>query len=86
MPPIDGFHDMIDLEGWEKDFNFDYRVSFTPEELAKNKAFYNYIAQASPGEYPGVSVFFKDPGGPCVSYPLILCSWHRYVKSCISLP
>jgi hypothetical protein len=25
MPPIDGFHDMIDLEGWEKEaINFKY--------------------------------------------------------------
>jgi predicted dithiol-disulfide oxidoreductase (DUF899 family) len=51
------------VSSYANDFNFDYHVSFTPEELAKKEAFYNYIAQASPGEYPGVSVFFKDSRG-----------------------
>ena len=43
------------------DFNFDYRVSFTPRELEARRAFYNYVWQ-DPGvaEREGVSVFFKD--------------------------
>jgi predicted dithiol-disulfide oxidoreductase (DUF899 family) len=46
------------------DFNFDYRVSFTAQELAERKADYNYTLQAPPfSEYPGVSVFFKDAAG-----------------------
>jgi predicted dithiol-disulfide oxidoreductase (DUF899 family) len=46
------------------DFNFDYQVSFTPEELAKKKAVYNYVTQdPGPAEREGVSVFFKDPKG-----------------------
>src|SRR6267378_1872722 len=46
------------------DFNFDYHVSFTPEEMAKNAVFYNYTTQ-EPGasEREGVSVFYKDPAG-----------------------
>ena len=46
------------------DFNFDYCVSFTPEETAKKKAFYNFTMQ-DPGvsEREGVSVFYKDPKG-----------------------
>ena len=48
----------------ETDFNFDYHVSFTPEESAAKKAFYNFTMQ-DPGvsEREGVSVFYKDAGG-----------------------
>jgi predicted dithiol-disulfide oxidoreductase (DUF899 family) len=52
------------VSSYDTDFNFDYHVSFTQEELAKNKAYYNYIEQASPSpELQGVSVFFKDSQG-----------------------
>ena len=46
------------------DFNFDYHVSFTPEEMAKNAVFYNNATQ-EPGasEREGVSVFYKDAAG-----------------------
>ena len=46
------------------DFNFDYHVSFTPEESAKKKALYNFTMQ-DPGvsDREGVSVFYKDPQG-----------------------
>jgi len=45
-------------------FNFDYQASFTPEELARKQALYNYLQQ-DPGssEREGVSVFFKDDAG-----------------------
>jgi len=48
----------------ETDFNFDYHVSFTPQELATKNALYNFVQQ-DPGvsEREGVSVFFKDPAG-----------------------
>lgn len=48
----------------ETDFNFDYHVSFTPEELAANTGFYNYGTQR-PGnsETAGVSVFYQDEDG-----------------------
>jgi predicted dithiol-disulfide oxidoreductase (DUF899 family) len=49
------------LSSYNTDFNFDYHVSFTQEELAKNEAFFNYVTQDNPGpEREGVSVFFKD--------------------------
>ena len=46
------------------DFNFDFRVSFTPEETKKKKALYNFKLQ-DPGvsEREGVSVFYKDDKG-----------------------
>ena len=48
----------------ETDFNFDYHVSFTAEELAEKRALYNFkIQDPSSSEREGVSIFFKDPGG-----------------------
>jgi predicted dithiol-disulfide oxidoreductase (DUF899 family) len=46
------------------DFNFDYRVSFTADELEKNEAVYNFKT-IRPGmlEREGASVFYKDPAG-----------------------
>jgi len=46
------------------DFNRDYHVSFTPEELEKGQAYYNYATGSFPvPEAPGVSVFYKDADG-----------------------
>ncbi|PYQ58075.1 MAG: DUF899 domain-containing protein [Acidobacteria bacterium] len=52
------------LSSHDSDFNFDYHVSFTPEELKKKKAIYNYTMQ-DPGsaDREGTSVFFKDRSG-----------------------
>ena len=48
----------------DTDFNFDYHVSFTQEELAKKNAFYNFTMQDSmDSEREGVSIFYKDPTG-----------------------
>jgi predicted dithiol-disulfide oxidoreductase (DUF899 family) len=48
----------------ETDFNFDYAVSFRPEECAAGKAIYNYRPLAgSAEELPGISVFYKDAEG-----------------------
>jgi len=46
------------------DFNFDYHVSFTPEETEKKRAFYNFTQQ-DPGiaEREGMSVFYRDAKG-----------------------
>jgi predicted dithiol-disulfide oxidoreductase (DUF899 family) len=46
------------------DFNFDYRVAFTPEEMAEKKAFFNYAMQdPGPPDREGHSVFFRDKRG-----------------------
>jgi predicted dithiol-disulfide oxidoreductase (DUF899 family) len=46
------------------DFTFDYHVSFTPEEFAKKRAFYNYVIQdPSDTEREAISVFHKDASG-----------------------
>jgi predicted dithiol-disulfide oxidoreductase (DUF899 family) len=46
----------------KNDFNFDYHVSFTAQEVAE-MADYNYTIQGVGPELPGVSVFFKDAAG-----------------------
>ena len=46
------------------DFNFDYHVSFRPEELAKGEVYYNYqMIPASIDELAGISVFYQSPEG-----------------------
>src|SRR5271165_5445230 len=43
------------------DFNFDYHVSFSKDELASGKVDYNYNQQSfGSEEAPGVSAFYKD--------------------------
>jgi predicted dithiol-disulfide oxidoreductase (DUF899 family) len=46
------------------DFNHDYHVSFSKDELAKGKVYYNYT-KIDPGidELSGMSVFYKDENG-----------------------
>jgi len=45
------------------DFNFDYQVSFTPEQLKEGKAEYNYRIDPTGGsEAPGASVFAREDG------------------------
>jgi predicted dithiol-disulfide oxidoreductase (DUF899 family) len=46
------------------DFNRDYHVTHTPEELAKGDTYYNYTRQKPyASEAPGISVFFRDADG-----------------------
>jgi predicted dithiol-disulfide oxidoreductase (DUF899 family) len=50
------------------DFNYDYHVSFTKDEMASGKAVYNFTeipAPANPAdnESPGLSAFYKDEAG-----------------------
>ena len=52
------------LSSYESDFNFDYHVSFTPEQLATGEVYYNYRkTKASIEELSGQSVFYKDENG-----------------------
>jgi predicted dithiol-disulfide oxidoreductase (DUF899 family) len=52
------------LSSFGTDFNFDYHVSFTPEEVRNKTAFYNFAIQPTPGtDAPGVSVFYRDQSG-----------------------
>lgn len=48
----------------DSDFNRDFGVTFTPEEMASGEVHYNYVMQPFPQEEaPGISVFYKDDAG-----------------------
>ena len=48
----------------DNDFNQDFAVSFTPEDLAKGNVYYNYGPSDFRGEEaPGVSVFYRNDAG-----------------------
>jgi predicted dithiol-disulfide oxidoreductase (DUF899 family) len=70
--PLDKLMAYRERMGWSfkwysslgNDFNRDYHVSHTPDEIAKGEAYYNYARQKPyASEAPGISVFYKDPGG-----------------------
>jgi predicted dithiol-disulfide oxidoreductase (DUF899 family) len=46
------------------DFNYDFNVSFTPEQIAAGQASYNYAPRTgNTPELPGLSVFHRDGTG-----------------------
>ena len=46
------------------DFNYDYHVSFTEDEIDKEEMYYNFELRKFPGdEAPGISVFAKNDQG-----------------------
>jgi predicted dithiol-disulfide oxidoreductase (DUF899 family) len=52
------------VSSYGNDFNYDYHVSFTKDDLAKGKVYYNYaMIDAGIDELPGLSVFVKDAAG-----------------------
>jgi predicted dithiol-disulfide oxidoreductase (DUF899 family) len=52
------------VSSYGNDFNFDYHVSFTKDDEAKNKAYYNYSSgEFISDEMPGLSVFYKPEKG-----------------------
>ncbi len=52
------------VSAFNMDFNYDYHVSFTPEEMKQEKVFYNFgMSKRFSSEGPGISVFYKDEKG-----------------------
>jgi predicted dithiol-disulfide oxidoreductase (DUF899 family) len=52
------------VSSFGSDFNYDYHVSFTKEDLAKGEVHYNYQLTRFPSEEaPGASVFARDKTG-----------------------
>src|SRR6202453_4809828 len=52
------------FSSFHSDFNFDYHVSFKPEEKASGKVNYNYAVEEFPSEEaPGLSVFARNEAG-----------------------
>jgi predicted dithiol-disulfide oxidoreductase (DUF899 family) len=69
LPQIEAFKRRM---GWRfkwvssfgNDFNHDYHVSFSKDEMARGGVCYNYAIGEFPSEEaPGVSVFYKDEDG-----------------------
>jgi predicted dithiol-disulfide oxidoreductase (DUF899 family) len=69
LAKIDGFKKRM---GWRfrwvsshaNEFNRDYQVSFTEDDQAGGKVYYNYEMQEFPSdEAPGISVFYRDADG-----------------------
>jgi len=69
LPQIDAFRKRM---GWSfrwvssygSEFNRDYHVSFTKEEIAEGNVYYNYGPNGFPSEEaPGISVFYKNGTG-----------------------
>jgi predicted dithiol-disulfide oxidoreductase (DUF899 family) len=49
------------VSSYGSDFNYDYHVSFTKDEVAKGEVYYNYgRRQFQSEEMSGIGVFFKD--------------------------
>lgn len=68
--PLDRLEAVKKRMGWTfkwissggNDFNYDYNVSFRPDDIGK--ATYNYVLKMSSiTELPGISVFYKDSDG-----------------------
>lgn len=52
------------VSSYGSDFNYDFRVSFTEEEIATGKVYYNYATcDFLTEEMSGISVFYKDERG-----------------------
>lgn len=45
------------------DFNFDFQVSYTPEQVESGNAEHNYRRTKVLAELPGISVFYRDEAG-----------------------
>ncbi len=52
------------VSSFGSDFNYDYNVSFTPEQVASGEMYYNFEKRRiDSDELSGISVFYKDSGG-----------------------
>ncbi|KDD59998.1 PF05988 family protein [Bordetella bronchiseptica OSU553] len=52
------------VSSYGDDFNFDYHVSFTPQDMARGRGQYNYAETELPiDELSGLSVFYRDAAG-----------------------
>src|ERR1041385_8695475 len=57
------------VSSYGSDFNYDFHVSFTPEEKARGKVEYNYAMTEFPSEEaPGLSAFIKSDGAVYHTY------------------
>jgi predicted dithiol-disulfide oxidoreductase (DUF899 family) len=68
------------------DFNRDFHVSFTPDELARGEVYYNYAMGKFPSEEaPGASVFYKNDAGD-IFHTYSACARPRHSGRRLQLP
>ncbi len=69
--PVDKLQAYWQRMGWHfgfasslsSDFNFDFHVSFSEQQMASGRVYYNFeMTEASIEELPGASVFYRDAG------------------------
>jgi predicted dithiol-disulfide oxidoreductase (DUF899 family) len=69
LPEIEAFRKRMGwcvkwVSSYGSDFNYDFHVSFTPDQVASGEAYYNYENHKINGEeLSGRSVFYKGPNG-----------------------
>ena len=52
------------VSSYDSDFNYDFNVSFTPEEVASGKGYYNYeTTDVGIEDLSGLSVFYRNDSG-----------------------
>jgi predicted dithiol-disulfide oxidoreductase (DUF899 family) len=52
------------VSSFGSDFNYDFHVSFSPEQVSSGKAYYNYeLRDVGIDELSGRSVFYRDEAG-----------------------
>jgi len=82
VPQIEAFKQRM---GWRfkwvssygNDFNYDYQVSFTKEQIASGAKYYNYDITSYPSEEAhGTSVFYKDAAGD------VFHTYSAYARGC----
>ena len=55
------------VSSFGSDFNFDYHVSFTPEQIAEGKAYFNYEVRPFNGRNAGMSAFGLNEEAKCTT-------------------
>ena len=82
VPQIEAFKQRMGwrfkwVSSYANDFNYDYHVSFTKEQVASGAKYYNYDVTPYPSEEAhGTSVFYKDAAGD------IFHTYSAYARGC----
>lgn len=68
------------VSSYDTDFNYDFQVSHTPQDIANQTAIYNHEPlRFESEEMPGISVFIKDESGS------VFHTYSSYARGCESL-
>lgn len=69
------------VSSFGSDFNYDFDVSYTPEQIAAGKAYYNFHPKrGAPGEAAGDTVFYRDDDGQIyLTYATFGCGGEEFL-------